>query len=137
MDASMELDDLHERCHRYGTATSRLLVQTFDSMRPARPDFLCYLVFSPGNRIWDDLRHHWHHSCIISLLGFSLLLPILSTVDSTTFDTQARLSVCLKSSFWYGTLDGVAVLHRPRYPSYAPTINDLTNIHTLLHPRHC
>jgi hypothetical protein len=31
MEASMELDDLHEERHRYGTATSRLFVQTFDS----------------------------------------------------------------------------------------------------------
>lgn len=102
------------RRHQYGAATSDLPVQTFDSTHDR--NFLA-IWFSSGPWIWDDLRYHRRHYCIISLFGFVFFVPSATDSLLTTLRWDP-LVFRLKSPFWYGTLDGVAVLHRLRYPSY-------------------
>jgi hypothetical protein len=108
-------------------------------LRPARPDFLCYLGLFPAKRIWRDPRHHRLHSCIISLLGFLVARRYFSAIGLMLgTETKShniplehpRLYLHQKAASWVGTLDGVAVLHRLRYPSFTPTTNESANMHT-------
>jgi hypothetical protein len=110
-------------------------------LRPARPDFLCYVGFSPGKRIWDGLRHHWCHSCIIYLLVFSRCLPLFSAFRLAPPPSGSSHHITLEPSrlhcvknFLFGMVRWMVLLFFIVCDTIhmRQTTNDLTNIHTLL-----
>lgn len=111
MDASMELDDLHdaidmERLRPVYLYRLSILLTTGFSL-----PFGSLLV--PGSGMICAIA-----GAILVLYPCSVFLSFLWPRVHSDHVATGSLVFNLKSSFWYGTLDGVDVLHRLRYPSY-------------------